>query len=212
MPAPFLAQPHRTDFAATPELSGLNNQLALLWAASDQMFEELYRDVKFLSDNATASSTSSSSGTGSWSLVNHTVAGGAASYTVSGLQNFSEIMCVVRLIVLSASGEVRLIVSSDGTTFLNSSGNYISVAGSGAESNQSDLAFYSGATTAARSGVINIEGFNIAQPNKVVRSNFFSADGINLRFIPTSSALQAVKFICTGGGNLNSGDLYVWGR
>lgn len=148
-----------------------------------------------------------------WSLISSYSPVSDANKDFIGLAAYSDIrVLLVGLTINTTAGLVNLRVSTDnGSTFLSASGDYVSVLGQGTLINKTDLQFSdTNFTTVAHSGEIIIEGFNLTAP-KVSRSNFFNTDGIYLRYMPTGSALNAIRLYSTGGV-MNGGTIYVFGR
>ncbi len=152
-------------------------------------------------------------GSASWTLISSSSPSGVNNVAFTGLAGYGEIRVLVRLMTFASNDETVCQVSIDnGATYLTSSGDYIGVSGLGGESNKSNLEFYAATnTTPGRSGEILIEGFNLTDP-KVVRSNFFSTDSVNLRIIPTANALSALKVLSASANNFTGGTIYVFGR
>lgn len=162
------------------------------------------------SDNTQWWSVSTSQG---WTLVATQVLNGATQYDFIGLSAYSDIRVGIVGVTYGSSSNTRLRVSTDnGGTFLSASGDYIAVAGDGTPTNGTELQFMSGSATAARAGEIWIAGFNLAGAVHFARSNLFSTDGIFLRYVSTTSALNAVRVYSSAGANFTGGTAYVYGR
>jgi hypothetical protein len=129
----------------------------------------------------------------------------------ASLSAYSELLVLLKGITLSVSGTVSLRVSTDnGSTFLSTSGDYQSIAtATGAEGALAQITIYSTGATAARTSVIEVSAFNISGAPKPVRS--MRTDFTNY-YIPTTTALNAIRFFSTAGGNFTGGDIYVFGR
>lgn len=155
-------------------------------------------------DGATAWSVIS---TGLLLLATQTVAG-AANYDFTDLSGYGEIVVVARGVTKSASGILNLLVSTDnGSTFLTASGDYLDVAAAGTVSNNTAMDFHATATTALRSGRITIWGFNTTGQ----KAAHTTASVLNY-IIPTTTALNAIRVVPSGGGTLDAGTIYVYGR
>jgi hypothetical protein len=123
----------------------------------------------------------------------------------------SDLRVITRGLTADGAGARMLLVSTDnGSTFLNTTGDYVGIAGNGLETNYPNLLFQNTGTTAGLSGVILIEGFNMSNI-KSVRSNFFGSDAVMTRLIPTTSPLNAIQVRSTVG-NLTGGTIWVLGR
>jgi hypothetical protein len=141
-------------------------------------------------------------------LVATQVAAGLGNYDFLNL-GYSEVKVILRGVTVSSAQDVKVRVSTNnGSSFLSASGDYIGISGAGAESNLDHLALYTGAVATARSGVLDISGFNVAAPASA-RATFFSADSINLRILPGVVARNALRvFVSTG--TITGGTIYVY--
>lgn len=146
---------------------------------------------------------------GPWSLLSTTTADGTVgNYDYNNLSSYSEIMVVFDGITKSASQTLLLRVSTDnGSTFLNSSGDYIQIAANGQETDDTAITLHATAATAARSGCCVIRAFNIASVSRWVET---TASVVNF-IIPSATALNAIR-ILTNSGLLNAGKIYIFGR
>lgn len=153
--------------------------------------------------------TNGTSASSDWTLLNTTVAAGAAQYDVIGLAGYNEILVIVDGITRSVTGLTSLRVSIDnGANFLAAAGDYVDVSVAGVETAASTMPFHTTNATVARSGRIHIVLFDTAS----VVKNAMSWDGNNY-FIPTANALNAIRvYSGAAGGNLNAGTIYVYGR
>ncbi len=150
---------------------------------------------------------------GGWSLLATQVAAGAASYSFTGLGGYTDILVLLRNVTLSLTALITMRVSTDGgATYLAASGDYVSVSGAGIEANLTALRFNGVNNTAARSGFLKIEGFNIDTIPKPVHANFFTTDAIGFQYGTNTSPYNAVQVLNSGAGNLNAGTIYVLGR
>lgn len=148
-----------------------------------------------------------------WELIATQALSGAASYDFANLSQYSDLRVVVSGATCGTSMTFNVRVSIDnGATFLAASGDYISIAGTGAAANTTELVMYSPAATAARSGEILIEGINIVNAPKTSRSNVFATDSINLRLIPTNSQINAIRMMTSNAANFTGGTAYLLGR
>lgn len=147
-----------------------------------------------------------------WELIETIAFAGAAQYDSIDLGDYNEIRIFVRGVVLSGSSRIFARVSTDnGATFLSSSGDYVAVAPTGAETNDTVIdQFYFSASISPRTGEILIRGFNM--PNqKTVWSLLGLPAGVSY-IIPTVTPLNAVRILATGGPTLDSGSAYIFGR
>lgn len=154
----------------------------------------------------------SAGGNSSWTLIETITFAGAAQYDSINLGSYNEIRIFVRGVTLSGSSRIVARVSTDnGSTFLSSSGDYVAIAATGAETNDTVIdQFYFSSSTAARTGEILIRGFNMANQKTV-----WSLLGLTAGFsyiIPTTTALNAIRIFSIGGANLTGGNAYIFGR
>lgn len=149
---------------------------------------------------------------GTWTFIETITFAGAAQYDSINLGSYNEIRIFVRGVVLSGSSRIVARVSTDnGATFLSSSGDYVAIASTGAETNDTVIdQFYFSASTSARTGEIIIRGFNMTR-QKTVWSLLGSPAGFSY-IIPTTTALNAIRILALSGANLNSGSAFIFGR
>ncbi len=163
-------------------------------------------------DVLTGSGWAAGTASAAWTFITSQVCAGAAQYDFPNLSAYTDIRVVIRAVTQSSTGVVQMRVSTDnGSTFLAASGDYIGVSGSGVTTNTTELAFFATNATAARDGFLLIEGFNGTQL-KTAHATFFSTDSVGYRVIPTTTALNAVRVLTSGAGNLSGGTIYVFGR
>lgn len=152
-----------------------------------------------------------SSGGGAWTLFSSTTIGAAvAQVDVTGLAGATDIIVVLRDIVLSVSGTRNLRVSVDnGATFFSTSGDYSNVPTAGNPAALTGVQFHTTSTTAARSGTIRISAANVVATTRIIES---LATGV-LHFFEASTAdIDAIRILGSAGGNLNSGRVDVFTR
>lgn len=143
----------------------------------------------------------------SWTLVSTTTAAGAANYDITGLGSYTEIMIITNGITKSVSGTTNVRVSTDGGgTYLSASGDYIDVSVAGAEVNTTAMLLHTTSATLARDGQI------VIRPNNSSTLKWALSTSGDEYIIPTTSAINAVRILGSGGGNLNAGTIYVYGR
>lgn len=151
-------------------------------------------------------------GGGAWELADSwTYSVDVANVDFTGLSGYSEIRVNIVDVTLSVSGIRQVLVSTDnGSTFLNTSGDYRQTDPAGSTTNAAGVGVHATASTLARSGQLVIVGFNTATANKpfdrATRTD--STTG----HVVTATALDALRVIGSGGGNLTGGSIYVWGR
>lgn len=155
----------------------------------------------------------SGSGAAPWELIDTITLSGAAAHPVTGLAGYSSISVVFKDVTFGTSSGTQVRVSTDnGSTYLSTSGDYITINGGGGQANDTRLLPYTGAhTSSVRGGVLDIEGWNLTSP-KWSRAVFFSVDAIYLRLIPVASALNALEISSSLGPDFNGGTAWVLGR
>lgn len=161
----------------------------------------------------TAASTAAVSGGSSpWALVNSwTYSVDVAQVDFTGLSGYSEILVSIVAVTLSVSGLRLVRVSTDnGATFLSTSGDYVGQSSAGADSALTSMGAQDTAGTTARSGQVLIRGFNTATANKPF--DRATRTDVTTGYIPTATALNAVRVLPSAGGNLTGGTIQVWGR
>lgn len=147
-----------------------------------------------------------------WELAASSSPSGVNTVTFADLGDYTDIRVLILGITMTAVSTAEVQVSTNnGSSFLSASGDYLGISGAGVATNMTRLAPYVTDATAARYGELLIEGFNLAAP-KVARSNFYSQDSVNLRIIPTTTALNALRVFTVSGTNFTGGTIYVFGR
>jgi hypothetical protein len=147
-----------------------------------------------------------------WAMVDSwTYSTNVAQVQFVGLGAYTDVRVVLRNVTLSGSGLRSLQVSTDnGSTFLNTASDYFSVSGAGAETGITSIGFHATAASAARSGEIEINGFDLGTPPKTAQRNNQTA--VHTVIIPTTSALNAVRVFDSSGNNLTGGSIYVYAQ
>ena len=147
-----------------------------------------------------------------WSLVTSATpsgTGGIMSFTSLGAYN--EIMILYRAIRGAPDfGFVsRVRVSTDnGSSYLSSSGDYVSLSTQGVETNESAMNMHSSISSGVKTGWRVISNFNTTRP----KNSWTPLDGGSY-VIPTSSALNAVQIYTSTGLDWDtSGTIYIFGR
>jgi len=164
--------------------------------------------TKFLNANGAYSTPS----TGAWALIStFTWSTNVTEVDFTSLSAYSELFIFIKQITLGTTGIPAIRVSSDnGSTFLSSSGEYVEVAGTGGETNATLINTTTATATAARSSFTHITNFNTTAPkiaHTITRNN-----GAGSSYIPSASAMNAIRVLPTGGGNITGGVIYVFGR
>ncbi len=142
-----------------------------------------------------------------WELITTQVVAGAANYDFPNLGDYTDIMVVLALVTAGASVSRLVRVSTNnGASFLNTSGDYRTVSGTGTESNATSLAAVGTASNAARSGVVQIFGFNTPGAPRVA-----FVTGATFSLIMDTNAYNAVQVIVSGT-TMDAGNIYIYGR
>lgn len=152
-----------------------------------------------------------SGGGGKWTLITTRTVGSGATEDFTGLGSYNEILVVVRSVTTGSSAIIQCLVSTDGgSTFLNASGDYLSMPQTGIPVNDTTMPMHNTSATAARTTWRTITNFNKTVA-KVSNLGIGVADNASY-FIPTASALNAIR-IRPHTGNFNgAGTIYVYGR
>lgn len=151
-------------------------------------------------------------GTGAWVFVTSATpsgSGGIMSFT--NLSAYNEILLVYKGIKgtpdFGFTSRVR--VSTDnGSSYLNSSGDYVSLSAQGVETAESDMKMHSTVTSGAKTGWRTISNFNTTKP----KNSWTPLDGGSY-VIPTSTALNAIQIYTSTGLDWDTvGTIYIFGR
>lgn len=151
-----------------------------------------------------------------WTLItswSHSVSGDTTNIDVTGL-DVTDILVVVSLVSLSVAGKVHMRVSTDnGSTFYATSGDYVQIApATGAHANTTVISFTRDSDiTTAGSGIMRASLLNHSGVTKV---GWASPDTTNalIYFLASTSPVNAIRIFSAQGGNLTSGNIYVFGR
>lgn len=131
----------------------------------------------------------------------------SADVSVTGLANYSSLIVVGRAVTcLSSVSRVARVSVDNGSSYLNTSGDYISIAAAtGVESNFSQMTL-SDASQSARGFWLYFPIWNVANAGKIVMNS-----GTLIPFyLPTTSALNAIQ-LSGNGGPINGGSIDVFG-
>lgn len=143
-----------------------------------------------------------------WIFIDSEVVAGATNYDFLGLGEYSEILVYINDVTRSNAVASALQVSEDGgATFLSTSGDYVAISTAGVETNATSIAFFSTGTTAARSGIVLVMGFNINGAPKVAQS---ASSNPNYS-ITSTNPFNAIR-ITVSAGTQNAGTIYVYGK
>lgn len=143
-----------------------------------------------------------------WSLAGSwTYSTNVASVDLTGLAGANEILVVARLITLSSSGFRSVWLSVDnGSSFYTASGDYVTAASDGTETNTTSAGSHGTAATAARTTIVHIQNAGLGGAIKRCLSN-----GFDRLFVASTSPVNAVRVGATAG-NMTAGSAYVFTR
>ena len=153
-------------------------------------------------------------GGGAWTLAaTHAVSvGGEATVDFTGLTG-TDFLIVCRGVAQSVSGILQCRLSvNNGSSYYSTSGDYINISTAGVETNAAFIgAFHITAATAARSGATYFPGVGVNGGVKAAISITASAGANNL-FVASTSPVNAIRVLSSGGGNISGGTIYVFQR
>lgn len=158
--------------------------------------------------------TSASSGGGGWTLVDSwTHSSDVPNVDFDGLDAYSELLIIGRLLTASSGGFRQVQASVDGgSTFYGTSGDYVSIhPDTGTESAASSFGGNSESTTAARTFSSLIPGSNLAGVPKLALNLSTAASNQRRMFVASTNAIDAIR-VLNSAGNLTGGSIYVLGR
>jgi hypothetical protein len=148
---------------------------------------------------------------GGWVLVGTNSPSGVTTVDFTGLASYTDLRVVVSGVTFGSSSKAQLRISiNNGSTYLAASGDYLAISGAGVATNATELDFYDTAATAARYGELLLNGINVTSAPKTARATFYAGDSVNLRIMPTTSAITAVRVLASV--NFTGGTIYVYGR
>lgn len=153
-----------------------------------------------------------SGGSGAWTLVTSaTPSGSGGIMSFNNLSAYNEILLLYRGIRGSPdfnfTSRVRVSVDN-GSTYLNSSGDYVSLSAQGVETNESDMKMHGTVSGGLKTGWRTISNFNTTKP----KNSWTPLDGGNY-VIPTTSPCDAIQIYTSTGLDWDTvGTIYVYGR
>lgn len=131
---------------------------------------------------------------------------------ITGLSSYTDVLIIARSVTKSVATPLVLQVSVDnGSSYYSTSGDYILTSTAGAESNQSHFGqIIPGAITAARTGTISVFGMKVSGVPKMSQQTVAN-NGAHF-LVASLLAINAIRAIPTGGGNLTGGQIFVMAR
>lgn len=125
---------------------------------------------------------------------------------VTGLSGYQAIRVIPWGVTSASAGTMYVVVSTDnGSTFLTSSGDYLTLtATTGAATNADKLFLQTGTSVGPAYGFLTINDFSLTGPHTVNNS-------VLTQTVATTTALNAISFRSTSVSGMNGGLLYVQG-
>lgn len=157
------------------------------------------------------SATGGGGGGGSWKLLEHynaAIDGPTNAVDVTDFQGCDDLMFIVKDVTTTSSSFRQVYVSTNGgSTYYNTSGDYVEVPTNGNTSNVASIITHGTATTGARSVIGILYGVTLNGPPKLAMTN----DGDTRLFVANTNPINAVRVFSTGG-NFSAGDIFVYGK
>lgn len=153
--------------------------------------------------------TGGGGGGGAWELIgSSTIAAPVSSVDFTNLSGYSDLMFVFEAVTASAGGQRIVLASVDnGASYFNTSGDYQSIASSGALTANTSVALNDTSTLAATTAVGYVKG-NVAGYKKIFQRPQRTT---NSQFAASTAVIDAVRF-ANSSGNLNGGVVHLLGR
>jgi hypothetical protein len=149
---------------------------------------------------------------GGWTFVTSaTPSGTGGIMSFNNLSAYNEILLLYKGIRGSPDFNItaRVRVSTDnGATYLNTSGDYVSLSTQGVETNEADMKMHGTLTNGLKTGWRTISNFNTTKP----KNSWTPLDGGSY-VIPTATALNAIQIFTNTGLDWDTvGTIYIFGR
>lgn len=152
-------------------------------------------------------------GGATWTLVGTQAMSGLATFDFTGLSGYTDLRVTFENCGFNSSSRPGVLVSTDnGSTFLNTSGDYNQVFG---DATLSPTTFLNAVLVNRFGGVYSeayFEGFNGAFPCWVRTLPNLGVDGGALQYLPGTTARNAIRVMNSGLGVYNAGTVTVYGR
>jgi hypothetical protein len=156
----------------------------------------------------TCNSTGTTS-TGSW-----TYSSNVTTVDFIDLSGYKEVLIIVSGVTKDQSRSFCVAVSTNnGSSFLSSSGDYITIDASGVPTNQVNIPnIHNTNATAARYCQVMIHNFSSTDAHSKLWTPMTTQGLGSVGRIPTTSALNAVRVLLSGAGNMTGGDIRIYAR
>lgn len=152
-----------------------------------------------------------SGGGGGWTFVTSVTPSASPNQDFTGLSAYNEIMIFMKTVRGSPDFNmvIQVRVSTDnGSTFLNSSGDYVSLSAAMVETNTASMNMHNTSANGFKTGWRIISNFNTTRSK-----NSWSPQEGGSYLIPTTTALNAVRVLTSTGLDFDTtGTIYIYGR
>jgi hypothetical protein len=145
-----------------------------------------------------------------WTLIDlwdWSVSGDSATADFTDIA-YDEVRVIARAVTKGTTGTLSVRASvNNGSSYLSSSGSYIVIAADGQETNLTMVPIHVTNATAARSGTATLSGLRNSEKKIISAQNAGT-----LNTIETTSTVNAIRVLPSGGGNLTGGTITLLGR
>lgn len=146
---------------------------------------------------------------GAWELIATSTTTGVGFIDFINLAGYTDLLLMGRAVTGSVSSFRGCLCSvNNGSSFYNTSGDYVQVGGNGVETNAVQIDGINAAASAARSFHYLLSGINVTGAPKVCNPTW----GTPTFFVASTSPVNAIRYIHNTGGNITGGTLYLFGR
>lgn len=165
-----------------------------------------------------AANGSGGGGSAAWALVgtgqtatgvyDFAVDGAKANIDFVGLSSYNELLIVLNELTTATSTVRYVRVSVDnGASFYGTVGDYVIMSTTGTKTNTDAMGFHNTSTTAGRSYATHI--LNTKGPRKVTGAGVVTNQ---VWFVASTSDINAIRVVNSGGTNITGGTVHVYGR